>query len=160
MLNIYMFLLAMLIGMEISAGAFVAPVIFFPQNLIGDGVLTHFQSGQMMSAIFVKLNYVLIAVSVLAFLYETINFFKNKIENFNIRFSTFMLASINLALALLFIFYFTSYILEAQKLGEIATIQSSEFNQIHKASEWSMKIMMIAQTILFFIRFPKNKSNY
>lgn len=158
-LNIYLFLLAALVGMEISAGAFVAPVIFFPQDLIGENVLTHFQSGKMMSAIFVKLNYALIIISLVAFIYEIMNFFANKVEDFKVKFSAIMLSCINLALALLFVFYFTDFILEAQKLGEVATLQSPEFNQIHKASEWTMKIMMLAQTILFFVRFPNSKAS-
>ena len=41
---IYLFFIASLVGVEISIGAFVAPTIFFPDNLIGSGVLTHFKA--------------------------------------------------------------------------------------------------------------------
>ncbi len=42
---VYLAMLGIAIGVEIAAGAFIAPVIFFPQKYLGDGVLTHFQSG-------------------------------------------------------------------------------------------------------------------
>ncbi|MGB2553916.1 DUF4149 domain-containing protein, partial [Campylobacter sp. MOP51] len=60
MKGLYLLLLAALIGIEISIGAFVAPTLFYPQSIIGDGILTHFQSGLLMTNIFVKFNYVLI----------------------------------------------------------------------------------------------------
>lgn len=154
-LNIYLFLLALLVGLEISAGAFVAPVIFYPDELIGKGILTHFQSGILMSEIFVRFNNALLFVSAVAFIYEAVNLAKSKNESFNLRFSTFMLAFINVMLAASFVFYFTDYILEAQKLGPEATIESESFAKMHSASEWVMKIMLFAQTILFFLRFPR-----
>ncbi|EHT1194916.1 DUF4149 domain-containing protein, partial [Campylobacter jejuni] len=40
-----LFLLASIIGVELILGIVVAPTIFFPQNLIGEGVLSHFQRG-------------------------------------------------------------------------------------------------------------------
>ena len=36
-----LFLLAAVIGVELVLGVVVAPVIFYPQNLIGDNVLNH-----------------------------------------------------------------------------------------------------------------------
>ena len=33
---VYLVLLGMAIGVEIAAGAFIAPVIFFPQKYLGD----------------------------------------------------------------------------------------------------------------------------
>ncbi|MCR8685013.1 DUF4149 domain-containing protein [Campylobacter ureolyticus] len=155
-LNIYLFLIAILVGLEICAGVFVAPVIFNPANLIGEGVLTHFQSGQIMTEIFLRFNKILLIISILAFIAESINL-ANKNKNFNIKFSTFMLAFINLVLALLFIFYFSNYIVNAQQIGPSMT-QTASFAQMHKASEWTMKIMLIAQTFLFFIKFPSSKN--
>lgn len=154
-LNIYLFLIAILVGLEICAGAFVAPVIFYPQDLIGEGVLSHFQSGQIMTEIFLRFNKILLIISILAFVFESINL-ASKNRNFNIKFSSFMLSFINLILALLFIFYFSTYIVEAQQIGPSMT-QTSSFAQMHKASEWTMKVMLITQTFLFFIKFPRTK---
>ena len=151
MKNIYLFLLAALVGVEIALGAFVAPVIFFPQKLIGEGVLTHFQSGIMMTQIFI--NYILLGISALAFAYEAASL-RGK-ESFGVRISGFMLSFINLSLALLFVFYFTDFIVAAQAAGQDATIGNAEFDAMHKAIEWAMKMMMIAQTALFFLRSYK-----
>ncbi|AII14543.1 hypothetical membrane protein (DUF4149 domain) [Campylobacter iguaniorum] len=150
MRKIYIFLLAMIVGMEISIGAFLAPVVFFPASIIGEGVLTHFQSGQLMTQVFLKFNNVLLVVSVVAIVYEGLNL-RNKDESFAKKISSFMLALIALILALAFIFYFSAYVVEAQKLGAQAT-SSVEFAKMHKASELVMKIMMIAQAMLFYIK--------
>lgn len=151
-LNIYLFLLATLIGVELALGALFAPVIFYPQNIIGDGVLTHFQSGQLMTQIFIKYNYILLVVSVFSVIFESVNLKFSK--NFYKKISSFLLSLIALILAILFVFVFTDYILKAQNLGEIAT-QSAEFAKVHKGSEIVMKIMIFAQTILFFVKFER-----
>ncbi|RAZ57210.1 DUF4149 domain-containing protein [Campylobacter hyointestinalis] len=149
--NSYLFLLALIIGVEISIGAFLAPVLFFPAKYIGEGVLSLFQSGQLMTQVFLKYNTLLIAVCLVSIIYELINLIKNKEDSFNFKFSAFMLSFIVLGLASSFAFYFTPYIVNAQSLGELATT-TNDFARIHKASEIVMKIMIIAQTILFFVR--------
>ncbi|QCD52370.1 DUF4149 domain-containing protein [Campylobacter sp. RM16192] len=151
---LYLLLLAALIGIEASIGAFVAPTIFYPQNILGQGVLTHFQSGLLMTNIFVKFNYVLLFISIMAIVYEIFAAKFEKNSHFALKFSSFALSFINLALAAAFVFYFTPYILDAQKLGVSGTT-TAEFVQVHKASELVMKIMMFAQILLFFIKFPR-----
>ena len=153
MKSVYFLLLGALIGTELALGALVAPTIFYPQGILGEGVLTHFQSGIMMTQIFIKYNYVLLGVSALAFAYEAASL-RGK-ESFGVRISGFMLSFINLSLALLFVFYFTDFIVAAQAAGQDATIGNAEFDAMHKASEWAMKMMMIAQTALFFLRSYK-----
>ena len=74
MKSIYFLLLGALIGTELALGALVAPTIFYPQSILGEGVLTQFQSGKLMATIFVKFNYALLAVSVLIALYELASF--------------------------------------------------------------------------------------
>ena len=139
-----------MIGTELTLGILVAPVIFFPQSIIGEGVLTHFMSGQMMTKIFLKFNYVLLLVS--AFVAVSELFDLRKKLAFSLKFSTFMLSFLNLALALSFVFIFTPFIVHAQSLGAEAT-QTAEFRQMHVASEWTMKLMLFAQLALFFIKF-------
>ncbi|MGG7047767.1 MULTISPECIES: DUF4149 domain-containing protein [unclassified Campylobacter] len=156
MRSIYLFLLAALVGIEIALGVFVAPVIFYPSSLIGEGVLTHFQSGILISQIFVKYNYILLSVSAFVFLHDIVGLkFK---ECFHIKISAFALSAINLSLALSFVYYFTPFIIEAQALGEAMTKGNAEFDAMHKASEYVMKLMMLAQFLLFFVRSFKGKS--
>ncbi|EAK4033854.1 DUF4149 domain-containing protein [Campylobacter jejuni] len=142
-----LFLLASIIGVELILGIVVAPTIFFPQNLIGEGVLSHFQSGLMMTQIFIKMGYLLIFVSVVNFLYEIYSLIKNEIK-----FSKFMLSLLILILSLIFVFYFTNTIIELQNLGENAT-KTQEFISIHNASEVVIKIILIMQVFLYFLSF-------
>ena len=139
-----------MIGTELTLGILVAPVIFFPQNIIGEGVLTHFMSGQMMTKIFLKFNYVLLFVS--AFVVVSELFDLRKKLAFSLKFSTFMLSFLNLALALSFVFIFTPFIVQAQSLGAEAT-QTAEFAKMHSTSEYVMKVMLVLQLILFFVKF-------
>ena len=143
-----------MIGTELTLGILVAPVIFFPQNIIGEGVLTHFMSGQMMTKIFLKFNYVLLFVS--AFVAVSELFDLRKKLAFSLKFSTFMLSFLNLALALSFVFIFTPFIVQAQSLGAEAT-QTAEFAKMHSASEYVMKVMLVLQLILFFVKFKINQ---
>ena len=150
MKSVYFLLLGALIGTELALGVLVAPTIFYPQSILGEGVLTQFQSGKLMATIFVKFNYALLAVSVLIALFELASF-RSSVK-FAAKFSMGMLCAINLALALSFVFYFTPYIMDAQAAGEAAT-QTAQFAQLHAASEWTMKLMLFAQLALFFIKF-------
>lgn len=150
-----LFLLASIIGVELILGIVVAPTIFFPQNLIEEGVLSHFQSGLMMTQIFIKMGYLLIFVSVVNFLYEIYSLIKDEIKfqiKFQIKFSKFMLSLLILILSLIFVFYFTNTIIELQNLGENAT-KTQEFISIHNASEVVIKIILIMQVFLYFLSF-------
>jgi len=148
---INLFLLAGIIGAELILGIIVAPAIFYPQNLIGEGVLSIFQSGLIMSEIFAKFAYILFAICVINFLYELYAYFVCDLS-FRLRFSKLILSLIILILAGFFLFYFTAYILDAQNLGESAT-KSKEFIQIHSASEAVMKIIVLMQIFLYFLSF-------
>ena len=139
-----------MIGTELTLGILVAPVIFFPQSIIGEGVLTHFMSWKMMTKIFLKFNYVLLFVSAFVSVGELFDL-RKKLA-FSLKFSTFMLSFLNLALALSFVFIFTPFIVQAQSLGADAT-QTAEFAKMHSASEYVMKVMLVLQLILFFVKF-------
>lgn len=148
---INLFLLASIIGVELILGIVVAPAIFFPQNLIGEGVLSHFQSGLMMTQIFIKMGYLLIFVSVINFLYEIYSLMKDKIK-FQTKISKLMLSLLILILSLIFVFYFTDNIIKLQNLGENAT-KTQEFVSMHNASEVVIKIILIMQVFLYFLSF-------
>ncbi|WP_086229233.1 DUF4149 domain-containing protein [Campylobacter devanensis] len=150
--SFYLLLLGICIGAELAIGIFMAPVIFYPSQYIGEGVLSHYQSGQLMTQVFLKYNVMLTFISSLIFLFEIINL-KNS-ESFNYKISAFFLALIITLLAMSFVFYFTPYILQAQKIGVEATA-TAEFASMHKASEFVMKAMILAQVALFFIRVRK-----
>lgn len=155
----YLLALGVLIGIELAIGILFAPVIFYPQKYVGDGVLTHFQSGVLMTQIFLKFNIYLIFVISVGFLLEIINFVFNKYEGLKFRLFSCILSLIALVLGLLFVFYYTSYIVEAQKIG---AIQTQSFTIMHRQSELIMKAMIIVQIIIFItnirFRFKINKN--
>ncbi|WP_170000421.1 DUF4149 domain-containing protein [Campylobacter sp. RM9328] len=150
--SFYLFLLGICIGAELAIGIFMAPVIFYPSQYIGEGVLSHYQSGQLMTQVFLKYNILLIFISSLLLLFEIVNLKGS--ESFNYKISAFFLSLIIALLAMSFVFYFTPYILQAQKIGAEATV-TAEFVSMHKASEFVMKAMLLAQVALFFIRARK-----
>ena len=152
---INLFLLAAIIGVELVLGVVVAPVIFYPQNILGNGVLSHFQSGLMMSEIFIKMGYALIIVSLFNFLFELYSCFKEKTK-IQLKISKLILSVLILILSLVFVFYFTNTIISMQNLGEQMTA-SNEFNAIHSASEVSIKIILLMQVFLYFLSFKIEK---
>ena len=149
MFKINLLFLALIMGIELSLGVMVAPVIFNASNYLGSDVLSLFQSGILMSQIFVQFGYVLLFVSGFNFLYELYCVFKVE-QNFKIKFSKFLLSCIVLVLSLLFVFYFMNYILQNQTIEGVNT---KEFYSMHSASETTMKIILLCQVFLFFLSF-------
>ncbi|MDR2342212.1 MAG: DUF4149 domain-containing protein, partial [Campylobacteraceae bacterium] len=127
-------------------GALVASVIFFPGAYLGDGVLSHFQSGILMTQIFLRFNILLIICTFLIAAYEVYSYF---IKNHD--FISVVILFVILTGALAFVLYFTPYIVEAQKMGAQAT-STKEFKDIHSFSELIIKVVLIGQIALFFRR--------
>lgn len=145
---LYQFLLAGLIGVELTLGILVAPIIFYPQR-VGVEVLSHFQSGLLMGELFVKMGYILLGVSFFSLGCEFLSLKK--------QFFRFILSLLIATLACVFVFYFSDFILHAQSLGEKAT-QTQEFQSIHKWSEWTLKLIVALQILLFFLPFNTRRS--
>jgi len=142
---IYVVMLGIAIGVEIAAGAFIAPVIFFPQKYLGEGVLTHFQSGILMTQIFLKSNMLLGLVAFYGIIFEVIAWItkQNKdVLSLSLSFSGFILT-------VLFLFYYTPFIVDAQRA---LTTESEVFFKMHKESELVMKSLMMVQLVLMFRR--------
>ena len=144
---IYLMVLGIALGVEIAAGAFIAPVIFFPHKYLGEGVLSHFQSGILMTQVFLKMNLFIGIVALFGAIYEVQVWMMRKNED---------LLSVGLALLALvatglFIFYYTPFIVHAQQLGALETTTEA-FAKMHKESELVMKFLMCVQLGLFFRR--------
>ncbi|MDR2081468.1 MAG: DUF4149 domain-containing protein [Campylobacteraceae bacterium] len=142
----YLLLLGLCIGSEIAVGMLAAPVIFFPSAYLGEGVLSHFQSGVLMTQIFLKFNVLLMFCMLLITAYEI---YLYKIKNYD--FASAVILFIALLASLAFVLYFTPYIVEAQKSGAEITA-STEFRSMHGWSEIVMKIILLSQVGLFFRR--------
>ena len=144
---VYVALLGIAIGVEIAAGAFIAPVIFFPQKYLGDGVLTYFQSGILMTQVFLKMNLLIGFVALYSIIYEVQVWMMRK----HFDFLAFGLSCVIVISTGLFLFYYTPFIVHAQQLGAEETA-TEVFAQMHKGSEWDMKILMLAQFALLVRR--------
>ena len=144
---IYLVLLGIALGVEIAAGAFVAPVIFFPQQYIGESVLTHFQSGILMTQVFLKMNITIGFIALYSIIYEVQVVMMRK----NNDLLSFILSVLVVIATGLFIYYYTPYIIQAQHLGAEQTMTEA-FAKMHKQSEWVMKFLMLAQFGLFLRR--------
>ncbi|AOO65565.1 DUF4149 domain-containing protein [Sulfurospirillum halorespirans] len=144
---IYLAMLGIAIGVEIAAGAFIAPVIFFPEKYLGEGVLSHFQSGILMTQVFLKMNLVIGFAALYSIIYEVQVFMMRK----NYDFLSFFLSLMIVVGTGLFLYYYTPFIIHAQQLGATETITEA-FATMHKQSEWVMKALMVAQFVLFIRR--------
>lgn len=145
--TVYFIVLGSVIGIEVAIGALLAPVIFFPAQFLGEGVLTHYQSGILMTQVFLKYNLILLLSIIIAWAYEA---YAYKIGKKDV--ATFLLLMFVTSCALIFVLYFTPFILNAQKSGAEMT-QTAEFAKIHSWSEIDMKVLMLAQIGLFVRRF-------
>lgn len=137
----YILLLSSTFGASIIIGAFVAPSIFGSEFVFGGEILSKFQEGILMTAIFIKFNYFLNFVIISTILFEGYLYKNGDIDNWTIS-TVFIFVST----ALLFTNYYTPQILEAQSL-EIT--DSKLFENIHFASELDFKIFTFA--ILFLV---------
>lgn len=160
---INLFALGSLIGAELFLGIFVAKIVFYaPVSMANGEIVDMFARGMLMSAIFQALSLVMVAVSVLNLLYELLALRENLDLKFKI--SKILLALINLALSLLFALYYTNSILEIQE-GIIAgkqgieVLSSDEFRAFHAQSERLVKVLVIAQMLLFFLSFKLTKKS-
>ncbi|GAA9890827.1 DUF4149 domain-containing protein [Helicobacter pylori] len=141
-----MLLLGILGGSLITLGMMVAPIVFKAPSILPEFNLTLFESGKLMSQIIVRFNFLLGAIGFVVLLYEIISFIYSK------RSLVYLILGVAIgALCLLFVFYYTPYILNAQKVGE-AAIQSAEFARSHAQSEWLFKELFVLVCALFFWR--------
>ncbi|MCI7047582.1 MULTISPECIES: DUF4149 domain-containing protein [Helicobacter] len=142
---LYLLFIALSIGL-ILASAFSASVVFRGASLAEGLDITLFQSGILMTQIFIKVNFLLNILALLILIYELIT-----LQTTRQKFIP-LLGFINAILILLFTLYYTPYIIEAQTIGESA-IETLEFNQMHQQSELVFKTLLITLILLFFTRF-------
>ncbi|MGL2836168.1 DUF4149 domain-containing protein [Helicobacter pylori] len=150
-LVVYLLLLGILGGSLITLGMMVAPIVFKAPSILPEFNLTLFESGKLMSQIIVRFNFLLGTIGFVVLLYEIISFIYSK------RSLVYLILGVAIgALCLLFVFYYTPYILNAQKVGEV-TLQSAEFARSRTQSEWLFKELLVLVCALFFLRlFGKN----
>ena len=144
-LSLYLAFIGLAFGATIAAGAFSAPVIFRAPMYVNDLNISILQSGILMTAIFLKLNFLLNILAFCIIFFEIINLRTNSAKIAPI----FGLLSV--ILIFLFTLYYTPIILDAQSLGE-SGIQNAEFDAVHKQSVIVFKALIFTLFALFVSR--------
>ncbi len=140
--TLYLMILGVTLGLVLTLGAIVAPVIFHANDYLGSALLSHYQMGLLMSAIFVKANVVLNSVAVVIIVREAYDyklFIRDKI----------VIPAAGTAVLMIFLFtlYYTKQILTMQALGEAATL-SEKFATVHKGSEIDFGLLALSLILL------------
>ncbi|MBX7490214.1 DUF4149 domain-containing protein [Helicobacter turcicus] len=148
---LYLLLIGVSLGAMLSSGAFSAPAIFRASSIVPELNINVFQSGILMTSIFVKLNILLNALAFFILIYEILALRVNGAK------VAPLLGFISVILIFLFTMYYTPYILEAQKLGEDG-IASVAFDAMHTQSVYTFKALMISLCLLFVVRILKVSS--
>jgi hypothetical protein len=141
--NLYIILIGVTVGANLTLGVIVAPVVFNMSDFITLEV-SKFDSGLLMGEIFVRFNYLLgfTTLAILGFeLREYLFMRRDRV----ILISTFL----SLCSSALFILYYTPYILEAQSISETTT---KAFENMHRGSEIDFKILTLSLLVLLFRR--------
>lgn len=156
---INLLLLGALVGVELFLGIVVAKAIFYAplaNAAWSEAGLEMFDRGALMTRIFVALGWMMVAVSVVNLGFELINL-RAKFSK-NAKLTKICLAVLNLALSLLFCFYYTREIalsVEAisQGLASVELFASEDFRAFHAQSERLVKVLVVFQAILFLVNF-------
>lgn len=150
----YIVVLGMTIGMIFSLGVLVAPEVFHPERNIGANILTHYQSGLLMSAIFMKFCTFLNGVTLLVIVYELVmGYTRKKVVVFDIIAMVMFVGA-----SLVFTMYLTPHVLAFQKMGALATV-SEEFATLHRWSEIDFKVLLAGGILLVFGKLAKFHEN-
>ncbi len=142
---LYLLFVGVSLGTIFASGALCAPTIFRAASIAHGLEITVFQSGVLMTNIFVKLNFMLNALALVILVYEMLSW---RIGGAKL---APILGFVSIILIFLFTLYYTPYILEAQKIGEDG-IASLAFQGMHEQSVLVFKTLMISLCLLFIVR--------
>lgn len=134
----YIVFLGFCCGAISIAGAITAPVVFGANNYLGADILSKFQSGLIMSEIFVRLNYILLVLTFFVLFMELRDYVRLKRDYVCLLFAFLIVST-----SLLFILYYTPFVLQAQHIGE-EFVKSEAFSGMHKGSEIDFKILLVS----------------
>jgi hypothetical protein len=145
--SFYLFCLAAAAMGVFLLGALVAPILFHSEVVLGVKLLSRFDAGLMMSEIFSRFNYILLATAALIIAFEGFLAVNKKNSK-----SMLLLSTLNVLTIGVYAFIFTPKIIAFQAMGEEA-LNSSAFESVHKLAEFDFKILLVTLTLSFFIRF-------
>ena len=142
----YLVMLAASFGALIVLGAFVAPVVFYPNSILVDMTLDKYNSGIIMGEIFHRFSYWVYALAAFVMIYEASQYKMGQRDAIS-----FGSAFVVVFTSLMFSGVYAPKILTMQALGREAS-QSDTFQNIHMASEIDFKILAVGLLVLFVRR--------
>ncbi len=139
---VYMILLGVTLGLVLTLGGVVAPVVFHANDFLGANLLSHYQMGLLMTAIFLKGNYLLNFTAVAIILRESYDY-KRFIRD------RWIVPSAGTAVLMIFLFtlYYTKQIVSYQAKGA-SIVDDPTFQSIHKASELDFALLALSLILL------------
>lgn len=139
----YNLLLGLTLGSSFALAAFVAPAIFNSSLALGGEILSPFQEGLIMTAIFKKYSTLLIITAIVILIKEVTELavYRNR-DYFQLG-----IALVAVVSTLLFAAYFTPEIIEAQAGGPELT-GSKTFQAIHQASVLDFSFILVSLAVL------------
>ncbi|WP_200762194.1 DUF4149 domain-containing protein [Nitrosophilus alvini] len=138
----YIIIIGITLGAVLATGIFVAPVVFNSAKYLGEEILSHYQEGLLMTAIFLKMNYLLNFTAFLIIIREAYAFKLFERDRITVA------AAITSVFAIfMFTLYYTPDIVAMQMAGEEMT-GSETFDKVHKASEIDFKLLALSLAVL------------
>ena len=142
----YLILLASSFGAVMVLGIVVAAVIFHADTLAVDILIDRYNSGVIMSEIFLRFSYFIYFLAFCVALYETAMYKTGQRDKIALISAFFVITT-----SLMFSAVYVPKILELQAMGREAT-GSDTFESLHMASEIDFKILAVALVVLFVRR--------
>ncbi len=142
----YLVLLSVVVGVILTLGALVAPVVFHAHDLMTLPI-THYQEGLVMQEIFRRSNYIFMFVALVIAVYEIYDYRHGRRDKI-----VMISAFIVLYTIMMFVFYYTP---EMTLLQQAQQTQSEAFKSLHLGSELDFKIMLVALVTLLLRRFTQ-----
>jgi hypothetical protein len=134
----YLIFIGLLIGGILTLGIFATSVIFHSDIYFLSSILSHYQEGLLMSAIFNKFSLVIMVIIWFIIIYEGYDY-KNGKRDVWVMVSAFSA----ILMALLFVAYYMPIILELQAKGSEAT-STTMFQSAHQMSSLSFKLLALS----------------
>lgn len=139
----YNLILGIALGSSFALAAFVAPVIFNSDLALSQQILTRFQEGLIMTAVFKKYSVLLNITVIVILLMEGLQIAVYKKRDY----LQLGIAFVVLVSSLLFTVYFTPAIIQAQASGPGIT-QSEAFQAMHQASVLDFSFILVSLFLL------------
>ncbi len=147
--SVYLWIIGLTLGAILASGVFTAPVIFGAAKLLPHLEIGRFDSGILMTQVFIKLGKLLTFTAILLVIYELVAFIFSKKS-----WILLVLGIVSAVLCALFALYYTPEIINMQAQGADVT-GSKDFGALHKQSSMVFHALFLTLSVSFIWRIFK-----